>query len=257
MKNQDNFLAESLQSISTVLTIALPFLQFAFQTLPQQTITIFLDKNIIPVTTFITFLLSIFVILAYKANPYFKIPLDPKGKEKYLRYLKNIDPKIHSPEQIAKIRPVSPSLELDAKGMALISILFVFISSSLFILIGINFGGQEKISQWIIFIQALLYILTFVFTVFILMTFALDLFQKKQWEVVRKEKIKKAIDLAVSYGSFPEFPKIIYQSANEVYSYPIGLVVTVKIDDNIYLIQTDSQADVLYSVIKMQPNAAG
>lgn len=251
MNSESQQLNTSLRAIGSFIAIVLPFAQFAFKWFPEQISGLFLNKEIIFFTTLITFFLSVFIIFISISHRHFRKPFNKSKQKKYFDYLRNTDPKIHTPQQIKEVPIVNKPFEITMKSIAIFSVLIVFISSLSFIWIGINYS-QDNVGAS--FVQSLLYIITFVLTVFITTTYTISEYEKKIWLKNRKERIKKAINLAKENDSFVDFPKINFYYAKEDYGNILGqFIVEVYINDKNYRIITDMNADTLHAVYEVSP----
>lgn len=252
--NENNYYNSIVKNITSLFAVLLPFIQFAFQWLPERISILFIDKNIFFFTSLITLLLSIFIILIYESNPYlrFRNPFSKKKREEYSQYLKNTDPRIHKPEVISRVKVVTPPLEITGRLIASVLILVIFIASLLFIWLGMNYGGLDTVHPVIPFIQAFIYMLIFTSSVFILMSYALESYGKNRLELIRKTRINKAINLAKEHDSFSESPRVIFFFAKDnLNTFPQQFIVEVFIDRNHYRIVTDHDAEVLYAVYRV------
>jgi len=247
MSSENNNLMNALKIISSVLAILLPFAQFSFKLFKQIQI-IFLDENIIFFTTVTTFFLSIFIIFVANHFKYWK-HVNQKKQVEWLGYLRKIDPAKVSPEEAEKIPLIEKPTEKTLKTVALCGILLFFLTSSLFILVGVD---NKPYNQWLIFLQAILYIFTFVNATFIISVFAIDTHDKYNWSINRKARIQKAINLAKENNGFKEFPELNFHYAKENFNvFPSQFIVNVFLDkDKEYRIVTDLNANILYAVNK-------
>lgn len=247
MSEQQEQFSGNLRALGSFLAIVLPFAQFFFQWLPSQISGLFLSNKIVFITSFTTFLMSVFIIFLTVSYRYISIPLPftSKQNKRYLDYLRKIDPRINTPEEIGKVPVEVAPAQLSFKSIASWSILIVFFASLIFIWIGLKFTSDNMTAS---FVQAILYIIVFTGSVLILTTYTLGEYDKNRWDRNKKERIKRAINLAVENESFKQFPKINFCYAKETTNFPSQLIVEVCIGETNYRIITDSSAEILYAV---------
>lgn len=247
MSEQQEQFSGNLRTLGSFLAVILPFAQFFFQWLPAQISGLFLNSRIVFVTSFTTLLMSVFVIFLTVSYRYisFKLPFTSKQNRRYLDYIRKIDPRYNTPEEINKVAVEVPPAQLSFKSIASWSILAVFFASLGFIWFGLKFT-PDNINAG--FIQAILYVVVFAGSVLILTTYTLGEYDRNRWDRNKKERIKKAINLAVENESFKQFPKINFCYAKETTNFPSQLIVEVRIEETNHRIITDSNAEILYAV---------
>ncbi|MBI2415637.1 MAG: hypothetical protein HYV33_03185 [Candidatus Kerfeldbacteria bacterium] len=219
-----------LKSLGAFIVTVVPLLQFGFKWFPEQISGIFIDQNVIFFTTVTTFLLSVFAI--FISISYHSVMIPTFKKRKYS------DGEIH---RIKKMIPL--------RTIANIMVIFVFAAALGFIWIGSN--SNNSTSDNLGFIQAVFYILAFVLTIFIITTYTIDFSDRKKWEENKKDRVRKAINLAKENDGFKIFPRINFAYAKED-SQNRQFIVEVTIDQKNYKIVTDTDAENLYAVYEVK-----
>lgn len=252
MKNE-NYINDTFKALGSILVVLLPVLQFGFISLPEDISSLYIDRESFVFASLVTFLLSIFIIFAYRANPYFNLVLDRRQQKKYLKYIRSSNPKLSQgqTEEKTKEEPELPPFALTPELTALLSIVLFLVTSLGFIWIGLNYSSSS-ISPKLSFIQAVLYILTFATSVYVILHFTYREHKAKQYKRNREERIQRAINLAIENRGFEDIPPINFVVLSEhMIVGKMQLVVQVDIAGQVYNIYTNPSADELYQVSKV------
>ena len=113
-------------------------------------------------------------------------------------------------------------------------------------------GAQShaNVSEWQQILQSGFYIITFSFAVFVLTIFSYDVADRKNREDQKKDRYRRAINLAKENDAFEILPKINFFFEKE--NTQDGLYITeVYIMGEKYRIITDREAETLKAVYKV------
>lgn len=243
------------QQAAAAISMLLPVLQFFYQWLPSNLSGIFLGQDIFFFVSVITLILSLLVIFWYRATPYFRWlpPWKAKDQKEYSQFLRDTDPRLHTPEEIKKVKTVVPPPEVTAPFVAALAIPVVFILGIAFVWIGL--ANQVNPPVWLQAIQSSLYVLTIVLCAFSATHYYLALEGQKEWKWTNQTKIQRAIQLAIENNGFPEMPRIDYLASGEPQpmTFPPVFYVVVNVKGRRYSIKTDQRAEILMSVDDVTP----
>jgi len=254
---KENYLSDTFKTIGSILVVVLPVLQFGFTWLPENMSGLYIDKESFFFTSFITLLLSIFIVFAYRSKPYFKLVTNKNKQKKYFKYLdsQKQSQNITQPSE-ATGEPELPSFEITASTIALFSMILFLLTALGFIWIGLNYDSKT-ITTGVSFLQSFLYIVTFSLAIYILLHFSYQEYQRKQWKRNREERIQRAINLAIENKAFEAFPQINFVAlAEQNIALRPQLIVQVRIDEKKYNIFTNLDADELFEVSKVIESSA-
>lgn len=255
--NKGNCLNDTFKAIGSILVVVLPVLQFGFTWLPENISSLYVNKESFFFTSLITLLLSIFIVFAYRSNPYFKFVPNKTQQKKYFEYLNSLKQTSNITQQPeSSDDPELPPFEITASKVALFSMIIFLLTALGFIWIGLTYN-TATITTGYSFLQSLLYIVTFCLAIYILIHFSYQEYQRKQWKRNREERIQRAINLAIENKAFEKFPQINFVLlAEQNIAFRPQLIVQVKIDDQKYNILTNLNADELFEVSKVIENHA-
>lgn len=244
----DNYINESFKSLGTSLAVLLPFIQFGFVTLPESISGLYLNKESFFFTSLVTLLLSIFILYAYRSNPFFVFVPNKKKQKEWLDSFKSKSTDNLSQNNTQEENYVAKPFQINATFLALLSIFLFLVSSLSFIFLGLFYEEHDS-NIWVFFLQSVSYILTFGFTVFVLVHFSYQEHQKKEWKANREERIQKAINLALEHRSFDIIPQINFVASFEQnLGLKSQLIVQVRINNQNFNIYTNLSADELIMV---------
>jgi hypothetical protein len=250
--NNDSFLQELLKIVGSFLSVTLPLLQLLAVLSDKLPRVLFISNEAFLVASIISLISSISVSLAFLSSPYFRFTLQKKKEQIYLGSLPVNNTRPGSEAENEERTPsVSPPLYVDAQKLGVILTLIAICLTPLYLWIGLEYSSDiSSASNFIIIVQSVLYIFIFNSLLYSLVAFTYRLIDYKKFRSNDKERIQKAINLAIEHNGFPELktPNFITTDKHQE-GYTQYLRVFVKLDDKIYRIVTDSSADVLYAVL--------
>jgi hypothetical protein len=252
-EQKGNLYSDVIKNLSAFLALALPILQFLQTLLNSKTkfVNFLGDQSVIFPTSLLALLISVFVLLLFKSNPFFRFTLPWQGDKqtKWQEYLRKTNPNLYKPVEIKKVKSVSPPTEVTADSITWFAIPILLVSAFVFIWLGLNY--QNKPENFIIILQAILYATTIISAVYILSALASKLSQQDRWKLSRVDRINRAINLAKEHDGFDNFPKINFLQTREEWAQGLlYVIVEVSVGESKYRIITDSDALVLHAVVK-------
>lgn len=252
--NNENYLSDTSKTIGAMLVVILPVLQFGFTLLPSNVSGLYVSKESFFFTSLITLLTSVFIIFAYRSNPFFQYAPNRTHQLKYNKYLASLrqNPDITQlSTQAIRDEIVLPPFYITTGKIAILCSLIFIVSGLGFIWIGLNYTS-EIVSSEISFLQSILYISMFAGAIYVLVHFSYQEYQRKEWKRNREERVQNAINLAIEYNVFDEMPQINFVAQAEQF---IGirqqLIVQVKIGEQKYNIYTNTDGSELYEILKV------
>jgi hypothetical protein len=250
--SKENYLNDTFKTIGTILVVMLPLLQFGFIWLPEKVGGLYVNKESFFFTSLVTLLLAVFIIFAYRANPYFKFVFNKEQQRKYFESLRSPNNISQQPNIVnAPVKVEKPPFEI-THGKLAIFLMAIFLFTAMgFIWIGLHFDS-ETITPGIIFLQSFLYVFAFSAAIYILIHFSFQEYQRKLWKNTKQERIQRAINLAIENKAFDTIPSMNFVQLEEFNrEFPPRLLVQIKVNTDLYNIVTNMDADELLWVHKV------
>jgi hypothetical protein len=264
---KDITLSRLVKDLSALIGSILPVAQLFFYQWTYAFDKVFLAKDKFVGISIITLIVSYVLIVAYLSNPYYELYLPNQQKKrkkmeeywsKYNLIQYQINSLLNNPNpdekkaidlanrQVKLERPPAP-LKIYQDNQVKVIVTIVILSAIIFVS-GSFLNSENSLFQAI---QAVSYILLVAFAAIMLTIYKKISDNSNHWKHNKKTRIDKAIKLAVDANGFTQLPQVTFIKQSEV----IGsseFTVTVEYNEDKFEITTDSEAEHLISITKLQ-----
>ena len=240
--------SNSFQTFSTLLALLLPVVQFFFNFLPKQSKTIFLIENQFFVVSVIAGIFAYLLIIAFKNTVWFQVAFNRRKHHRYQEFTRLTDPNTYAEDEIKKTiknKRVEPPFYLNSANVYYVLIPVVFVLMICFFGLGLFFQGTTN--NFLIFTQALTYILLVGLTSLTLAAFYINDTNRRRNETVNKEKYRRVVQLLFDSHALGEFPAIEFVGQGTLQVGSLTTIVKVN-GQKTYRVNTDFEAGVLQTV---------
>lgn len=238
----------AFQTFSTLLALLLPVLQVFFSFLPDGSNSIFLISEYLLVISIIAGILSYVLIIAFKNTAFFEFTFARKRKKEYKEFLVKTDVRSNDEADIKKAykKPVERPFYITPHNVYFLLIPALVLLLLLFLSLGIIFEGTNN--QWIILIQAVVYILSVAITTLTLAVFYINESNRVKYDSKESNKYKRVIELLIENDSLPGAPNIrfVAQKSETYDSLQTYILVNEK---DIFEVTTDNNISSLRQVL--------
>lgn len=209
----------ALKNISAFLAAIIPVIQFGFKWFPEKISGLFINQDILFFTMMMAFLFSIFAIYFALLDKSFYI-----GKKFFY-----------------------------SANLTNAALLIVFLLTIFFTVIGTTqFNSNDS---WLVALQSIFYMLIVSFSVYLFAAYSIRISIKKKEEETKRERPRKAINLAMENDAFENLPRVSFIRSYKNEGNKDGYTVEVQLGDKTkYKIVTDDEVEELKEVILIDNN---